>query len=121
MQRLFTIFPGGWPGASLLLLRTASASAVIVDVVGLSSGGSELITAGVRLLGAVPAIALLLGIWTPLAGFLDALVELLVALLVPGVASLHVTRAAIGLALCGLGPGAWSLDSFLYGRKRINI
>jgi uncharacterized membrane protein YphA (DoxX/SURF4 family) len=49
------------------------------------------------------------------------LVELSLTLTMPSAAALHLTRAVIDVALMGLGPGAWSLDSRLYGRKRIEL
>jgi putative oxidoreductase len=121
MQRLFTTFPDGWPGAGLLLLRIVLGIPVILDFVSAVSDGSVPTAAWLRLGALVPATLVLLGIWTPLGALLQAVTELCLALAMPGLATLHLTRAAIGLALLGLGPGAWSLDSRRYGRKRIDI
>jgi uncharacterized membrane protein YphA (DoxX/SURF4 family) len=82
---------------------------------------SEPLAASVKLVGLLLSSLLLVGVWTPLAALLQAVIELSLAISMPGLANLHLTRAAIGLALAGLGPGAWSLDSHLYGRKRIDI
>ena len=118
MQRLFTTFPNGWPAASLLLLRFALAFPLILDD---HWTLSEPIAASVKLGGLLFSGLLLVGVWTPLAALLQVVTELSLAISMPGLANLHLTRAAIGLALAGLGPGAWSLDSHLYGRKRIDI
>jgi hypothetical protein len=34
---------------------------------------------------------------------------------------LHIAQADIALGLLALGPGAWSIDARLYGRKNIDI
>jgi putative oxidoreductase len=34
---------------------------------------------------------------------------------------MHVRLGALGAALAMLGPGAWSVDARLFGRKRIEI
>src|ERR1700758_651435 len=121
MQRLFTTFPNGWPGAGLLLLRIACAFPLIFDGLSILSGGSGSIPIWLRLVGFLPAVLLLLGLYTPVAAVLQMLVELSLTLPMPSAAALHLTRAVIGVALMGLGPGAWSLDSRLYGRKRIEL
>jgi hypothetical protein len=33
----------------------------------------------------------------------------------------HALLAAIGLCLALLGPGAWSIDARLFGRRRVEI
>lgn len=121
MQRLFTTFPNGWPGAGLLLLRIVCALPLLWDGLPISSGSPEPVAVSLRLVGVVPAILLLLGFWTPFAALLQLLLELSLIFAIPTVAALHLTRAAIGLALMGLGPGAWSLDAQRYGRKRIEL
>lgn len=76
----------------------------------------------------VPAIAaagagacLLLGFWTPVAGSVAAGLELWLAF--SGQEELWPAFLASGIAvgLTLLGPGAWSLDSLAYGRKRISF
>lgn len=34
---------------------------------------------------------------------------------------LHIAQGGIALGLLALGPGAWSIDARLYGRKHIDI
>jgi putative oxidoreductase len=50
-----------------------------------------------------------------------ALTELSVAFSHSADPSTHVLVGALGVALAMLGPGAWSLDARLFGRKRIQI
>lgn len=119
MQRLFTTFPNGWPGAGLLLLRIVCALPLLAD--GLSVGNRDAIVIWLRLAGLLPGVLLVIGLWTPVAALLQTLVELSLTLAVPSLAALHLTRAAVGVALMGLGPGVWSLDSRRYGRKRIEL
>jgi uncharacterized membrane protein YphA (DoxX/SURF4 family) len=35
--------------------------------------------------------------------------------------SMPIVLAALGVALAMIGPGAWSVDAHLFGRKRIRI
>jgi putative oxidoreductase len=121
MQRLFTTFPNGWPAAGLLLLRVVCAFPLLLDGLSFLPGGSESIALWLRLLGLLPAILLLFGLYTPVAALLQMLVELALTFAIPPLTGLHLTRAAIGVALMGLGPGAWSLDSRMYGRKRVEL
>ena len=70
------------------------------------------------ILAAVAALLVTIGLWTPIAGALAAL-----ALVWNGV--FHhdvwpcVLAAPIGIALALVGPGAVSLDSYRFGRKRV--
>ena len=64
---------------------------------------------------------LLAGLWTPLAGALLAATELWAAFARGNNASFHLLLAALGVSLMMLGPGTWSIDAQLFGRKRIDI
>ena len=67
------------------------------------------------------AALLLLGLWTPVAGALMAIAELFLAFSHPVDPWMHILLGALGAALAMLGPGAWSVDARLFGRKRIHI
>ena len=118
VQRLFSTFPSGLPGAGLVLLRAAAAIplayAGVLTVASSSPAVLEVVTAGA-------AILLLIGLWTPLAGALIAVAELGLALLHPAAPWTYVHFAAMGAALAMLGPGGCSLDARLFGRKQIQI
>jgi uncharacterized membrane protein YphA (DoxX/SURF4 family) len=64
---------------------------------------------------------LLAGLWTPVAGALQAIIEAWITFGRGGTPSMHLLLAALGVSLVMLGPGAWSLDARLFGRKRIDI
>jgi putative oxidoreductase len=72
-------------------------------------------------MAAAGGLFLLAGLWTPLAGAFVAITELLVAFLHPSEAPASLLAVAVSGALALLGPGAWSLDARIYGRKRIAI
>ena len=118
MQRLFSTFPGGLPGTGLALLRAAAA--VPLMYAGLLTVASpppvlfEVVAAG-------GAILLLIGLWTPIAGAVVAVAELGAAILHPDESGMYVHFAAMGVALAMLGPGGYSLDARLFGRKQIQI
>jgi uncharacterized membrane protein YphA (DoxX/SURF4 family) len=63
---------------------------------------------------------LLLGLWTPLASFALALAEVS-PVLFGRLDFMHLAAALVPLSLAALGPGAWSIDARLYGRKRIRV
>ena len=96
-----------------MLLRVAVSSSLVHDAL-----TAELTV--VRVLAAVAGVFLLVGFGTPLAGGLAAILELWI-----GFSDLNfwpsITASAIAAGLAMLGPGAWSVDAQLFGRKRISI
>jgi uncharacterized membrane protein YphA (DoxX/SURF4 family) len=64
-------------------------------------------------------IFLLVGLWTPVAGTLVAMVEVWSIFVVSGDPGVPIMLAALGAALAMIGPGAWSIDARLFGRKHI--
>ena len=126
MQRLFSSFPGGAPGIGLLLLRIAVGVALVgqgVQLLGRSAGALGGVVGGGAIVGAVwivAGLAFLTGSLTPAAaGLGTTLVATLVfgAAPAPGSVLLLVTVAALGL----LGPGAYSVDARLFGRREIEV
>ena len=120
MQRLFTMFPGGWPGAGLLVLRLAAAIPLLLE------GCSEFWGAPhdgfyARFIAIGVGSLLLAGLWTPVAGALQAIIEAWIIFGRGGTPSIHLLLASLGVSLVMLGPGAWSVDARLFGRKRIDI
>jgi putative oxidoreductase len=67
------------------------------------------------------AVLLLVGFWTPVSGVLMAVAELCLVLSHVSDPRMHIQLGALGAALAMLGPGAWSVDAHLFGRKRIEI
>ena len=74
-----------------------------------------------QLLTAACSALLIIGLWTPIAGVFMALCELTLLVSTFTGASMHIALAALAAALAMLGPGAWSVDARLFGRKRIQI
>jgi uncharacterized membrane protein YphA (DoxX/SURF4 family) len=122
MQRLFSTFPCAWPGFALLVLRCIAAAALIpyADAdVWLSLEPTLLLMHGLTI---ITAVLLISGLWTPVAGAAQAL--LLFYSNFPGTAAADSSQmlwAAVGLCVAMLGPGAYSMDSRLFGRRRIEV
>jgi putative oxidoreductase len=120
VQRLFSTFPEGPPGIGLVFLRAVAAIPLVQLVAGPLPLTAPLF-ANSQLLAAICSALLIVGLWTPIAGVVMALAELSSLIFPFSGASLHVVLAALGAALAMLGPGAWSVDARLFGRKRIRI
>jgi putative oxidoreductase len=65
------------------------------------------------------ALLLLVGLWTPVAGAVIACCELWIFVSGPGEFWLPLVLATLGATLAMIGPGAWSIDALLFGRKQI--
>ena len=66
-------------------------------------------------------LLLLVGLWTPIAGTMLAILGLLHAFLHAANPWTCLLMAILGAALALLGPGVWSVDARLFGWKRIRI
>jgi uncharacterized membrane protein YphA (DoxX/SURF4 family) len=131
LQRAFSTFPDGLPGAGLLLLRAATGIPLVVQGAAYLVDSHDLgfVTLLVGLLTTASGVLLLVGYLTPLAAVLAGLfcvgcwfswfpvpnLELFEARLTAALAAL------ITVALVCLGPGAFSLDARLFGRREIII
>ena len=116
MQRLFSNFANGWPGLGLLIQRVITAIILTHGAVAhIGSVSKSNVLA--EFAGAGLGIFVLVGLWTPVAGVLVAVVELWVAYLNAGDPWISIVLAALGATLAMIGPGAWSIDARLFGRK----
>lgn len=120
MQRLFSTFANGWPGVGLLLQRILTAIILvrfgIIQLTDASASTSML----PQIIGACAGILFLVGLWTPVAGTLIAGIELWIAFTQPGDPWMSIILATLGGTVALIGPGAWSIDARLFGRKHID-
>ncbi len=121
MQRLFSTFPTGRPGAGLLLLRLAVGASLILERSPVVWVIPQSLGFEVRIVLVCLGISLLCGLWTPVMGSVAALIELLITFSQSGGGTTHVLLAILSISLALLGPGAWSIDAHIFGRKRIDI
>jgi putative oxidoreductase len=121
VQRLFSSFANGWPGRGLLVQRLLVGAGLLYYALQCLSTSPICRSAALQSIGAAAGILLAAGLWTPLAGVLAAFVEVWVAVSVSGDAAIPVGLAILALTLAMIGPGAWSVDARLYGRKRIAL
>ena len=120
MQRLFSTFANGWPGAGLLLQRLLAGGALVYCGVASVTAAAHFELAAPQILAAAAGILLLAGLWTPVAGVVAAIAEAWIAYSNPGNLWMPLMLAVLGASLAMIGPGAWSLDALLFGRKQIN-
>lgn len=125
LQRLFSTFADGWPGIGLLLLRLLTAAGLIyLGIVGILASPPPT-TVVLQIVGIGAGILLLVGLWTPVAGALASIAELSIVLSRlfshSGDPWIPLAQAVLGAILAMIGPGAWSVDARLFGRKHIGF
>lgn len=102
-------------------MRAAVGVSLIANGIQKLQPGQPIESAILNLLAIGDGALLVLGLWTPVAGLFVCL------LAVWGFLNPHVSlcpiifSAAIGVGLALVGPGAWSLDAWLFGWKKIDI
>ena len=115
MRKLFATFPAGAPGAALLLLRLsvathASVTCVLQNAYDLPMWGR----------GSVLLVAMVLGFGylTPIVSLLSASAAALLSLHLGMWPTADGAFALIdGIVVAMLGPGAYSVDARLFGRR----
>ena len=130
LGRFFFGFPRGWPGVTLFLLRAVIAAAALTDGASYLAGANSAVAAWLSGLVALAAGSfLLVGFLTPIAALIAAAGALAVGLsLLPACSpnfldsrSAFVLAFTILIAIAGLGPGAFSVDARIFGRREIII
>jgi uncharacterized membrane protein YphA (DoxX/SURF4 family) len=116
MQRLFSTFPDGWPGLGLLLLRISVALPALLNTYGAWEPSPGWALIALVLLSA----ALSVGFLTPMVALLSLLLRLVgpASLSAGTEGTLYITILG-ALALAMLGPGAYSIDAYRYGRRLV--
>ena len=117
LQRLFSTFPTGWPGAGLLLLRLCLGIPLILF------GVADFFTWHV--FAGIGAVFLIAGMWTPPTGILIAILEscsawFLYRSRLPATGCIHFLRVYPLASLCS-AQAPWSVDARLFGRKRFDV
>jgi hypothetical protein len=113
------MFPTGMAGVALVILRISGAATLVVD----GAGHWSLATPTWALLGiAGPALLLVLGFLTPYCAGICCLVEISAFFLA---GSHDQYRLIIDLmnyaSLAILGPGAYSIDARIFGRRLLTV
>ncbi len=114
------MFPNGWPGRGLLLLRLSNSGLVIYQAVaqiGTPHSALTMLLASSVLAG----VLLLAGLWTPIVGALLAALEIAIFFWGPDRPENALFSAAVALSIAMLGPGVWSVDAALFGRHRLEF
>ena len=119
LQRLFSNFANGWPGVGLLIQRTLTAILLIRFGIFGPTGTSLPSPMIPEIIAACAGLLLLVGLCTPVVGTLIAVIELGVGIARIGDPWISVVLATFGGTAAMIGPGAWSIDARLFGRKHL--
>jgi putative oxidoreductase len=121
LQRLYSTFADRWPGVGLLLQRVLVAIMLVrFCLIHLTDSPSSIAMIP-HLIGACAGVLFLVGLWTPFVGTLIAVVELWVALTHLSDPLISIMLATIGATSAMLGPGAFSVDARLFGRRHLDV
>ena len=130
LRRLFSAFPAGLPGIALLLLRAVFAAGLVVQ--GMSYLGDPDGAPSTLVIGVISVAAgalLLIGLLTPIVCGVVGLAGIAIRCsLFPSCThplfdsgTQLLFAVSILLAIIVLGPGAFSVDARLFGRREIII
>jgi uncharacterized membrane protein YphA (DoxX/SURF4 family) len=127
LQRLFSTFPAGFPGFGLLLLRvTLGISVIAQGVIAFSAKENQTFWTFLPIIFAVIfGLTLIIGFLTPLFGVVVFLWNIIFITVPFGFhhtdyyAIFYISMIAVAVTI--IGPGAFSLDARMFGRREVII
>lgn len=115
VQKLFSMFPAGAPGIALLLLRLSVAVMLFIDPAGRVLWPATL---WLTLVTFIAASAVVAGFFTPILALICGALKVYALIgTMSGVAPLIVLVLLLSAAVAMLGPGAYSVDAKMFGRR----
>jgi hypothetical protein len=116
LGRLFTTFPAGVPGIALLLFRSSVAATILLTAI----RSCDPPAAGLVIVAILACVLLCLGVLTPIVAALGCAFQFLSLLPAGHPDSSFLILAGLNAALAVmLGPGAYSCDARLFGRRLV--
>jgi hypothetical protein len=112
------MFPAGLVGVALLLLRVFVALTIVINAADSRALGSSL---WVIIAFILATLSLCLGLLTPYFSLLSALLEIGVLVYAGGNHFQWITSIVGCGILAVLGPGAYSMDSRIFGRRLLKL
>ena len=120
MSDLYSTIADRLPSFGLLILRIVAAAVLILRFFQLHRWDPIHVSVPYGI-AAVAGLLLLVGSWTVAAGILVGAIQFLLGLFQNGDPIISVLLATVAFSLALLGAGAWSIDAWRFGWKRIEI
>jgi uncharacterized membrane protein YphA (DoxX/SURF4 family) len=101
------------------LQRLLVGGALIHSAISSLTDSAQFEIAALELLGAAAGTLIVAGLWTPVTGIIVFAIQGWIAFSRPNFVLMPILLAVLALSLAMIGPGAWSIDARLFGRKQI--
>ena len=102
-------------------MRVVAGIALVFQGVTEFRGETAVVAAVLHVIAAAVGILLVVGLWTPIAGTLVAVLLVWSIFTEAGDPWVYILLGTMGAGLALLGPGGWSVDARLFGWKRIDL